>query len=192
MLQDLKGELKPAARKVPSGDEEFALSNILQAPLAKQRRALIGTDVRRQQPHEGRRIGILAAPLATKAGVLGLAYLDVTLTEGETRPGFRTSDLRFASALSTFAATRIGQLRRIAPVGLVGERPLPDLRAAFEKECIVEALRRAKDDIEGAAKVLGLTRATLDEKLKILGLVATPPAAPASQPPTAEWKSVQT
>lgn len=191
MLQDSKGELKPAARKVPSGDEEFALSNILQAPLAKQRRALIATDVRRQQPHEGKRVGILAAPLATKAGVLGLAYLDVALAEGEARPPFRTSDLRFAAALAVFAATRIAQLRRIAPIGLVGERPLPDLRAAFEKECVVEALQQKKGDLDGAAKLLGLTRATLDEKLKVMGLVSTPPVKPPSAP-AADWKSVQT
>lgn len=189
MIQDAKGELKPAARKVPAGDEEFALSNILQFQLSKQRRAVIASDVRRQQPGEGRRVGILAAPLATKAGTLGLVYLDVALGEGETRPGFRTADLRFAAALAVFAATRLGHLRRIAPTGLVGERPLPDLRAAFEKECIVEALRQRKGDIEGAAKLLGLTRPTLDEKLKVLGLVATAPATP---PPAAEWKSVQT
>ena len=192
MLQDPKGELKPAARKVPAGDEEFALSNILQAPLAKQRRALIATDVRRTQPNEGKRVGILAAPLATKAGVFGLAYLDVALGEGETRPSFRTADLRFAAALAAFAATRIAQLRRIAPIGLVGERPLPDLRATFEKECIIEALRQKKGELDGAAKVLGITRATLDEKLKVMGLVSTPPAAPAAAPPAADWKSVQT
>ena len=192
MLQDAKGELKPAARKVPSGDEEFALSNILQAPLAKQRRALIATDVRRTQPNEGKRVGILAAPLATKAGVFGLAYLDVALGETEKRPTFRTADLRFAAALASFAATRIAQIRRVAPIGLVGERPLPDLRATFEKECIVEALRQRKGDLDGAAKVLGLTRATLDEKLKILGLVTTAPPAPVAPPPAADWKSVQT
>jgi DNA-binding NtrC family response regulator len=143
-------------------------------------------------PNEGKRVGILAAPLATKSGVFGLVYLDVALAQGETRPGFRTSDLRFAAALATFAATRIGQLRRIAPIGLVGARPLPDLRAAFEKERIVEALRQKKGDIDGAAKVLGLTKATLDEKLKIMGLVATPPAPPPAPPPAADWKSVQT
>lgn len=192
MLQDPKGELKPAARKVPSGDEEFALSNILQAPLTRQRRALLGTDVRRTAPHEGQRVGILAAPLATKAGVFGLVYLDIALTDGQARSAFRTSDLRFASALAIFAATRIAQLRRIAPIGLVGERPLPDLRAAFEKECIIEALRQKKGDIEAASKLLGLTRPTLDEKLKILGLVATVPTTPAVPPPAAEWKSVQT
>ena len=190
MIQDPKGELKPAARKVPSGDEEFALSNIIQFQLSKQRRAVIAADVRRQQPSEGKRVGILAAPLSAKAGFLGLVYLDVALGEGETKPPFRMTDLRFAAALATFAATRIAQLRRIAPIGLVGDRPLPDLRAAFEKECIVEALRQKKGDIEGAAKLLGLTRATLDEKLKVMGLVATPP--PAAPPPAAaDWKSVQ-
>jgi FHA domain-containing protein/regulatory Fis family protein len=190
MVQDAKGELKPAARKVPSGDEEFALSNIIQFQLSKQRRAVIASDVRRQQPNEGKRVGILAAPLSAKIGFLGLVYLDVALGEGETRPGFRTADLRFASALSVFAAARIGHLRRLAPIGLVGERPLPDLRAAFEKECVVEALRQQKGDIAGAAKVLGLTRATLDEKLKIMGLVSTPPASPPAAP-SADWKSVQ-
>src|SRR5204863_1554017 len=60
MIEDAKGVLKPAARKVPAGDEEFALSNILQAPLHRQRRALIGADVRRIQPNEGKRIGVPA------------------------------------------------------------------------------------------------------------------------------------
>ena len=123
--------------------------------------------------------------------MIGLAYLDVALAEGEARPPFRTSDLRFAAALAVFAATRIAQLRRIAPIGLVGERPLPDLRAAFEKECVVEALQQKKGDIEAAAKLLGLTRATLDEKLKVMGLVSTPPVKPPSAP-AADWKSVQT
>ena len=203
MLQDAKGELKPVARKVPAGDEEFALSNIIQFQLAKQRRAVIATDVRRQQPNEGKRVGILASPLATKAGLLGLVYLDVALGEAEARASFRMMDLRFAAALATFAATRISQLRRIAPVGLIGERPLPDLRAAFEKECVVEALRQKKGDLDAAAKLLGLTRATLDEKLKVMGLVATPapapsPAAtappaiaPTKSPSAADWKSVQ-
>ena len=114
----------------------------------------------------------------------------MALGDSETRPGFRTADLRFAAALAVFAGTRIAQLRRIAPIGLVGERPLPDLRAAFEKECIVEALNQKRGDLDGAAKLLGLTRATLDEKLKVMGLVSTP-TAPAP-PAAADWKSVQT
>jgi hypothetical protein len=197
MIEDAAGQLKPAARKSPAGEEEFYLSSVLQHRLEKERRALIARDLFRREPNRGKPVGILAAPLATKAAFLGLAYLDAKMTAEEDRPKFTAADLRFAAALGAFAAARISQIQRAAPLAKLGEKPLPDLRAAFEKECIVEALRRKKGDLEAAAKLLGLTRATLDEKLKILDLVTTVDAsekptvvkpAPAPAPAKAEGK----
>jgi hypothetical protein len=178
MVQDEGGQLVPAARKAPAGEEEFFLSNVLSHPLSKERKALIARDVFRKQPSIGKPVGILAAPLASRSGVLGLVYLDARMAEGETRPRFTRPDLRFAAILAGFAGSRIAQIRRVAPLLKLGEKPLPDLRAAFEKECVIEALRLKKGDLEAASKFLGLTRATLDEKLKILGIVGASPLAP--------------
>ncbi len=176
MVQDEGGQLVPAARKAPAGDEEFFLSNVLSHPLAKERKALIARDIFRKQPNLGKAVGILAAPLLSRTGYLGLAYLDARMAEGDARPKFALPDLRFAAALSSFAGARIAQIRRVAPLLKLGEKPLPDLRAAFEKDCVIEALRLKKGDLDAASKFLGLTRATLDEKLKVLGLVGGPVA----------------
>jgi hypothetical protein len=204
MALDAAGDLKPAARKAPAGDEEFFLSNVIHHALAKDRKAVIAKDLCRRQPGLGKPVGVLAAPLSGRSELLGLVYLDQPMAEGDVRPRFTIADLRFAAALSGFAAVRIGQIRRVAPLLRLGEKPLPELRSAFEKECIAEALREKKGDLDGAAKFLGLTRATLDEKLKLLGIVAAPEAPDATRPPPVEretavknpppppdWKSVQ-
>lgn len=212
MIMDASGQLKPAARRAPAGDEEFYLSNVLHHQVSKERRAVIATDVIRRQPNEGKVIGILCAPLATKSGYLGLAYLDARLPDGETKPRFKSADLRFASALAIFAATRLSQLRRISSGSWQAAKTLSELVLAFEKEVVVEALHEARGDLTAASRRLGLDRVALDGKLKSLGLVAplekpasTAPAspakpAPASPPPPppppaasgpAEWKSVQ-
>jgi hypothetical protein len=213
MVMDPSGQLKPAARRAPAGDEEFYLSNVLHHQVSKERRAVIATDVIRRQPNEGKAIGILCAPLVTKSGYLGLAYLDARIPDGESKPRFKSADLRFASALAIFAATRLAQLRRVSSGSWQGAKTLPELVTSFEKEIIVEALHDAQGDLAGAAKKLGVDRAALDARLKALGLVA-PQAAPAAAPkpaaaeapagkPTtppppppaasgpAEWKSVQ-
>jgi hypothetical protein len=204
MVMDGSGQLKPAARRAPAGDEEFYLSNVLHHQVSKERRAVIATDVIRRQPNEGKGIGILCAPLATKSGYLGLVYLDARIAEGETKPRFKSADLRFASALAIFAATRLGQLRRIGSGSWLGARTLTELMTAFEKETIVEALHAAGGDLASAGKSLGVERGALDARLKALGLVtpaAAPPAAPKpvdpaatkppDAPPTAQWNSVQ-
>jgi hypothetical protein len=204
MVMDSSGQLKPAARRAPAGDEEFYLSNVLHHQVSKERRAVIATDVIRRQPNEGKGIGILCAPLATKSGYLGLVYLDARIPDGEAKPRFRSADLRFASALAIFAATRLAQLRRIGSGSWLGARTLAELMTAFEKETIVEALHAAAGDLTSAAKKLGMDRGALDARLKALGLV-TPAAAPAPAPkpaadpaatkppdlPPSEWKSVQ-
>lgn len=177
MLQDPSGALRPMARKAPAG-EEFFLSNVLQARLERERAAILARDVLRRPPRAGKPVGILAAPLAASGRFHGLLYLDAAMAEGEERPRFGRADLRFAAALSAFAAIRVAQLGRPNPLAGLGEKPLPDLRAAFEKECAVEALRRHGGNLDAAAKFLGLTRATLDEKLKVLGLLEAPPAPP--------------
>lgn len=180
------GILKPIAKKAPAGDEEFYLSSVLYHEISKERRSLIAADVKRRQPDLGKRIGILCAPLGTKGGFLGVTYLDVKLPEGEVRPKFTSADLRFAASLSVFASHRVDQILRVPPPAKIGQRPLNELRAAFEKECVAEAIRRTKGNLDAAAKLLGLTRPTLDEKLKVLGLVSSQEtAAPV------EWKSVQ-
>jgi pSer/pThr/pTyr-binding forkhead associated (FHA) protein len=177
MLQDPSGALRPMARKAPAG-EEFFLSNVLQARLERERAAILARDVLRRPPRTGQAVGILAAPLATPGRFHGLLYLDAALPEGEEAPRFTRADLRFAAALSAFAATRVAHLARPNPLDGLGEKPLPDLRVAFEKECVVEALRRHGGNLDAAAKFLGLTRATLDEKLKVLGLLEAPSSAP--------------
>lgn len=204
MIMDASGQLKPAARRAPSGDEEFYLSNVLHHQVSKERRAVIATDVIRRQPHEGKGIGILCAPLATKSGYLGLVYLDSRMPDGETKPRFKSADLRFASALAIFAATRLAQLKRISSGSWLGAKTLTELMSSFEKEIVVEAMHDAQGDVAAAGKRLGLDRAGLEARLKALGLVApvlaTPAAAAAAVPPPppppapsgpAEWKSVQ-
>lgn len=202
MVMDSSGQLKPAARRAPAGDEEFYLSNVLHHQVSKERRAVIATDVIRRQPNEGKGIGILCAPLATKSGYLGLVYLDARMADGESKPKFKSADLRFASALAIFAATRLAQLRRIGSGSWLGARTLAELVTSFEKETIVEALHTAAGDLATAAKKLGLERAALDARLKALGLVApaaAPPPPPKSDPaatkppdaPPTEWKSVE-
>jgi len=203
MIMDGSGQLKPAARRAPAGDEEFYLSNVLHHQVSKERRAVIATDVIRRQPNEGKGIGILCAPLATKSGYLGLVYLDSRLPDGEAKPKFKSADLRFASALAIFAATRLGQLRRLSSGTWGGAKTLPELLMGFEKEVIVEAMHDAQGDVAAAAKRLGLDRVAIEARLKALGLVApvltTPAASKAADPPPpppaasgpAEWKSVQ-
>jgi hypothetical protein len=190
MVMDAAGQLKPAARRAPSGDEEFYLSNVLHHQVSKERRAVIATDVIRRQPNEGKAIGILCAPLATKSGYLGLVYLDARIPEGETKPRFKSADLRFASALSMFAATRLAQLRRISSGSWGGAKTLAELVVSFEKEVIIEALHASQSDLASAAKKLGLDGAGLDARLKALSLVGPLPPPPAA-PGAAEWKSVQ-
>ncbi len=202
MVMDPGGQLKPAARRAPAGDEEFYLSNVLHHQVSKERRAVIATDVIRRQPNEGKSIGILCAPLATKSGYLGLAYLDARIPDGETKPRFKSADLRFASALTIFAATRLAQLRRIHSGSWGSAKTISELLTAFEKEIIVEALHESQGDLAAAAKRLVMDRAALDARLKALGLVApaaappapakaaTPPPPPPPVGPT-EWKSVQ-
>jgi hypothetical protein len=98
MVMDRSGQLKPAARRAPAGDEEFYLSNVLHHQVSKERRAVIATDVIRRQPNEGKGIGILCAPLATKSATSAWS----TSTPGSrrrTKPRFKSADLRFASAL---------------------------------------------------------------------------------------------
>ena len=204
MVMDSSGQLKPAARRAPAGDEEFYLSNVLHHQVSKERRAVIATDVIRRQPNEGKGIGILCAPLATKSGYLGLVYLDARIPDGESKPRFKSADLRFASALAIFAATRLAQLRRIGSGSWLGARTLAELMTAFEKETIVEALHSSAGDIASAAKKLGMEKGALDGRLKALQLVtpaAAPPTAPKPaadpnatkppDPPPTEWKSVQ-
>jgi hypothetical protein len=154
---------------------------------------VIATDVIRRQPNEGKSIGILCAPLATKSGYLGLAYLDARIPEGETKPRFKSADLRFASALSIFAATRLSQLRRLSSGSWGGAKTLADLVAAFEREVLVESLHASHGDLSAAAKQLGIDRPALDARLKSLSLVAPVPPPPPPPPPAgaAEWKSVQ-
>ena len=189
MVMDASGQLKPAARRAPSGDEEFYLSNVLHHQVSKERRAVIATDVIRREPHVGKSIGILCSPLATKSGYLGLAYLDARIPDGETKPKFKSADLRFAAALSMFAATRLSQLRRLSSGSWGGAKSLAELVASFEKEVLVEALHESHGDLAAAAKKLGIDRAALDARLKSLSLVNPVPPPPAAG--EAEWKSVQ-
>jgi len=70
----------------------------------------------------------ICSPLATKSGYLGLAYLDARIPEGETKPKFKSADLRFASALSIFAATRLSQLRRLSSGSWGGSKSLAELK----------------------------------------------------------------
>lgn len=218
MVADEEGQLQPEARKAPAGEEEFYLSNVLHHQMSKERRAVIALDTLRRQPNVGKQVSILAVPLWTKAGFLGLAYLDAKLPEGEKEPRFKTADLRLACMLAAFASIRVQQIRRVPARGKIGETPLSGLVKVFERECVAEALRQTKGELIAASKVLGLTRPQLDEKLKALGMVAQPTAdrptavkpapapAPASagsgaatagkpKPPDkpagpAEWKSV--
>ncbi len=191
MLEDAAGKHKPAARKSPSGEEEFYISNVLNHQVSEELKAVVAADVLRRQPYAGRPIGILCAPLAARKTFLGLVYLESKLPDAQARPPFRSSDLRFAAALCAFAGTRIAQVRRIASRVAVGERPLAELKLAFEKEYVVEALRETKGDLEKTAKLLGLDRPALDEKLKTFGLVAAPAGKTKPSGPV-DWKSVQT
>ncbi len=184
MVADEEGQLQPEARKAPAGEEEFYLSNVLHHQMSKERRAVTALDVLRRQPHAGKSVSVLAVPLWTKSGFLGLAYLDARLADGEKEPRFRTADLRLASMLAAFAAIRIQQIRRVPARGKIGEKPLAGLVKVFERECVAEALRQTKGELIAAAKLLGLNRPQLDEKLRALGMVVAPPA-PAADRPTA-------
>jgi transcriptional regulator with GAF, ATPase, and Fis domain len=175
MAMDGSERLKPTARKAPAGDGEFYLSNVLHHQVAKERRAVIATDVIRRPPDSGKPIALLCAPLVAKANYLGLAYLDVRIPEGETKPRFKQADLRFASALCIFAATRLVQVRRISSGGWQDAKSLTELTVAFEKEVVLNALHRAKGDLATAARRLGIDRAALDAKLKSLGLETPAP-----------------
>ena len=216
MVADDEGQLQPEARKAPAGEEEFYLSNVLHHQMSKERRAVIAFDVLRRQPNVGKSVSILAVPLWTRSGFLGLAYLDAKLPEGDKEPRFKTADLRLASMLAAFASIRIQQIRRVPARGKIGETPLAGLVKVFERECVAEALRQTKGELIAVAKLLGLTRPQLDEKLKALGMVGAPAgdkpaavkpadrptvvkpaAAPAPKPPDkpassgpGEWKSV--
>ncbi len=189
MVMDADGKLRPAARMAPVGGEEFYLSNLLHHEVSKQRRAVIATDAARREGGAGRRVGILSAPLLARKTFVGLVYLESKLAEGQDRPAFRPADLRFAAALCAFAGARIGLILRQGPYAKVGEKPLSALLTLFEKECLVEAVRLAKGDLNKSAQLLGLSRASLDDKIRAHGL-----AAQAAPPPDAEaggWKSVQ-
>jgi pSer/pThr/pTyr-binding forkhead associated (FHA) protein len=183
MLADSGGRLKPGARRTPAGEEALYLSNVLHHDVVKGRKAVIAMDVMRREPKAGQRVGILAAPLAAKSSTAGLVYLESKLPEGDARPAFKLADLRFAAALAVFAGTRIAQVR-CAGRPRLGERPLGEIVATFEKECVVSALHKAKGELAEAARLLGLSRAALDAKLKA-------PDLDASAPPPLEWKSVQ-
>lgn len=187
MVVDPLGTLKPYARKTPAGEEEFSFSNVLSHAVMEERRAIIATDVIRKEPNVGKLIGILCAPLSARGKCLGLAYLDVRMAADVRKPKFTLADLRLTAALCAFAGTRIAQLRRAPARVKVGGKALPVLTAAFEKDCLVEALQRAKGDLDQAGKLLGLKRAELDEKLKGHGIAAPPPPPPGP----VEWKSVQ-
>lgn len=188
MVADDEGQLQPGARKAPSGEEEFYLSNVLHHQMSKERRAVVALDTLRRQPNLGKSVSILAVPLWSKTGFLGLAYLDVKLPDGDKEPRFKTADLRLASMLSAFASIRIQQIRRVPARGKIGEKPLSGLVKVFERECMAEALRQTKGELIAAAKLLGLTRPQLDEKLKALGMVGQPPPAGASEGKPAEIK----
>lgn len=209
LISDADGNLRPAARKAPAGEEEFYLSNVVRHQLSRERRAVIATDVQRRQPHAGKTVGLLCAPLSGKSGFLGLAYLDAKMAEGETRPKFTPADLRIAAALAAFASTRLSQIRQNALKVRVGEKPLPELTQIFQRMCIAEALQTAKGDLVPAARQLGMGKDALEQKLKALGMLTAPEdpkAAPAPKaapppkppdppkPPPAQpgWKSVQT
>lgn len=188
MVLDAEGRLRPAARKAAAGEEEFYLSNVLHHEVAKQRRAVIATDAARRAG-AGKRVGILCVPLTARKNFVGLLYAESRLPEGQERPAFRTIDLRFAAALAAFAGARIGQIRRHGARALVGEKPLAVVMAAFEKECLVEALRLREGDLDHAARLLGIGRSDLEGKIKQHGLAAAPPPEP---PPPLDWKSVRT
>ncbi len=195
MVLDAEGRLKPAARKAAAGEEEFYLSNVLHHEVSKQRRAVIATDAARRAG-AGKRVGVLCAPLPWRKNFAGLVYLESKLPEGQDRPAFKTADLRFAATLCAFAGARIGQVRKHGARAKVGESPLAAVLAAFEKECLVEAIRLAEGDLGRAAGLLGIGRADLDGKIKTHQLAA-PAAPPPPKPPPAaggasEWKSVQT
>jgi hypothetical protein len=190
MTAEAGGGLKPAARRAPSGGEEFALSNVLNYHVSTEHKAVLGVDLRRRPPEAGRRAGVLVVPLLRKNAFLGLAFLDALLPDGETKPPFTTADLRYAAALGAFAALRLSQLRRLGSGARLGHRTLGEWVTGFEKEVVVEALHAAKGDLDVAAKDLGLKRADLDVRLKALGLVTSAPPPPPSAPPP-QWKSVQ-
>ncbi len=183
LVLEVDGHLRPAARKAPVGQEEFYLSNVLHNEVFRQRHAVVAADAARRVGAD--RVGILCAPLASKKGSMGLVYAEVRLADGQDRPAFGTADLRFVAALCGFAGVRIAQLRRQGARPVVGEKPLADLVAAFEKDCLVEAIRQAGGDLDRAAGLLAIGRADLDGKLKVHGLAAPP------SPPPVQWKSVQ-
>ena len=185
-LADAEGRLKTAARKAPRGAEEFYLPNLIHHEIVRRRRAVIATDTARR-PGAGKKVGLLGVPLLAGTRLAGLACLEAGIPEGQERPPFTTADLRLAAALCAFAAARIDAIFRPGSRPEVGTRPLPDLLAAFEKECLVEALRQASGDLDGAARILQIPRADLDAKIRSHGLAA-PPSPP---PPPPTWKSVE-
>jgi hypothetical protein len=183
------GPLKPLARKSPAGEEEFQVSNVLGAQALTEKKALVAIDVWRKPPDAGKRVGLLCVPLVAKDHALGLACLEAKMADGEERPRFGLADLRFAAALSAFAAQRLAQLRRLASGARLGHKSLPDLVTAFEKEVVVGVLHAAKGDLDAAAKALGVSRGVLDTRLKSLGLVAASPSsakAPEGKPASAQ------
>ncbi|HYE98906.1 MAG TPA: FHA domain-containing protein [Planctomycetota bacterium] len=192
MVADAGGPLRPLARRVPLGEEEFALSGVLQHLVMQERRSILAVDIRRRPPAAGARVGVLAVPLAAKTTAVGLAYLETKLADREDRPRQTTADLRLAAVLAAFAGQRLLQLQRLWTGARLGHKSLPDFVSAFEKEAIVEALHVCKGDLDAAARGLGISRQALDARLKALGLVAGPAQPPPPPPPPpAAWKSVE-
>jgi len=188
MAAEEGGKLRAVARKVPSREEDFYLSNVLLHQILHDRVALIATDVWRRGPLEGKRIEVLCAPLGTaKVRPLGLAYLEKRLPEDREKPTFVSADLRVAAALAAVAGIRMDQLRRVPLPSRLGAVPYYRLIAAYEKECVVEGLRRTRGDLKATATLLGISGADLDRKLRELGL----DASAGSEPSRAEWKSVE-
>ena len=102
------------------------------------------------------------------------------MPEGETKPKFKSADLRFASALSIFAATRLSQLRRLSSGSWGGAKSLAELMTSYEKEVLVEALHEAHGDLATAAKRLGgrLSQAAVYASVEPLVVVTHASAGP--------------
>ncbi len=166
MTADESGRLQTAVLRAPSGEKEFALSNVLRHALEKERRGVIATDVLHEGPRAGKPVCLLAVPLGGKGTFVGLACLESKLPAAGAKPPFSAADLRFAMSLAAFAGTRIAQLRDVWARPRPGTRPLPAIVAAFEKECLAESLRLSKGDLAAAAKLLKIAPGVLDAKLK--------------------------
>jgi transcriptional regulator with GAF, ATPase, and Fis domain len=166
LLTDDRGKLAPAARRAPSGEDEFHLSNVLFHQVAREKRAVIATDRARGGASAGTPVSVLAAPLIARGTVIGFVYLEAPAQDATPpKPVFTGADLRYAAAVAALAAPALAYQRRVAKLNRI-------LDAARRR---IEAQHRVIGDAPGIRQVAEHLEAVAptDATVLILGETGT-------------------